>query len=333
MKTMKNDERGFAVLAAAVLVVSLGFAALVIDYGLILANRSQISGAVDAAALAGAQELPDKEAARSVANNFALMNSGRVPNPIPTITFPAGNVIRVQEKAGSPALFSRILGLTNFSVGAIAESTRFDPNIAIIIDRSGSMCDDSHPPSTGHCPPVGPWEPFSTVQRIAKEFVDQFKGDPIFTLISFSDSATLDAPLTQDRSVIKAAIDNLKPLGATDIAASLKTSIDQLLQSTGRNPNLIVLMTDGVPNTVDGVYYGDNDPRAVDALINAANKAHDKNMTIFSINYGVHADNDLMNQVAATTEGKFYYAPNNALLQSVYSEIGSKAYIRLTYVN
>jgi hypothetical protein len=330
-----KDERGFAVMAAAALLVSLGIAALVIDYGLILANRSQISTAADAAALAGAQELPNQDAARTVASNYVAINASRVPNIAAAVTFPAGNVIRVRTSSGSPLFFSRVLGLTDFSIGSVAESTRFDPNVAIIIDRSGSMCVDSYPAAatTGICPEVGPWEPFSTVQQIANNFVDQFKGNPTFTLISFSSYATLDAALTQDRVAIKAAINNLRPGGTTDIAASLRTSIDQLLLSTGKNPNLIVLLTDGVPNTVNGVYYGDNDPGARQGLIDAADMAHDKGMIIYGINYGMGADNTLMRQVAEATDGSFYYAPNDGLLQNIYAEIGAKAYIRLTYVN
>jgi len=332
---IRKDERGVAVMAAAMLLVCLGIAALVVDFGLILANRMQISTAADAAALAGAQELPNKDAAQAVAQNYVLINAGRVPNIASAVTFPAGNVIRVHTTSGSPLFFSRVLGLTDFSIGSIAESTRFDPNVAIIIDRSGSMCVDSYPSSAtnGICPENGPWEPFSTVQQIANNFVDQFRGNPTFTLISFSSYATLDAALTQDRVAIKAAINNLRPGGTTDIAASLRTSINQLLLATGRNPNLIVLMTDGLSNTIDGVYYGDGYPGAQQAIVDAASTAHDKGMIIYGINYGLGADNTLMQQITQTTDGKFYYAPTDEMLKTVYAEIGAKAYIRLTYVN
>src|SRR5262249_31698939 len=161
----------------------------------------------------------------------------------PTVTFPLSNVIRVQATMPSPALFTRVLGLTNFNVGAVAVATRFDPNVAIIIDRSGSMCEDSYPNAavSGDCPAVGPWQPFSTVQQIAKDFVDQFSGDPVISLISFSTTARLDVPLTSNRASVKTAIDNLRPGGYTDIAASFNQSIDELLRSTNQRPNVIVL--------------------------------------------------------------------------------------------
>jgi Ca-activated chloride channel family protein len=233
----------------------------------------------------------------------------------------------------SPTFFSRVLGLTDLRVNAVAVATRFDPNVAIIIDRSGSMCEDSHPTAGANCPAVGPWQPFTTVQQIAKEFVDEFSGEPVMSLISFSTTARLDVPLTSNRAAIKTAIDELRPGGYTDIAASVNQSIDELLRSTNQRPNLIVLMTDGKPNTVDGRFVGNNDPRAREALIDSAKAAAEKGMTAYVINYGIQADNDLMREVAEETEGKFYYAPTNASLRVVYGEIATRSYIRLTAVN
>jgi VWA domain-containing protein len=153
---------------------------------------------------------------------------------VPAVSFPAGNIVRVSAAVPSPVLFARALGLQNFSVSSVAEATRFDPNVAIIIDRSGSMCEDSHPKAGANCPSVGPWQPFSKVQEIAKGFVDQFGGEPTLTLISFSTTATLDVGLTTSRSLIKSKIDSLKPGGYTDIASSVNQSIDQLLRASAR---------------------------------------------------------------------------------------------------
>lgn len=327
-----REQRGMAVVAALTLIVLLSIAALVVDYGVILVTRTEVSKAVDAAALAGVQELPDQNSARQFAVDYVAMNMKRTSSPVPTVSFPAANVIRVSTGTTSPALFSRILGLTDFSVSAVAEATRFDPNVAIIMDRSGSMCEDSHPKAGANCPAVGPWEPFTTVQKIAKQFVDQFSGDPNMTLISFSTTATLDVAMTSNRALVKTAIDKLKPGGYTDIATSVSLSIDKLLLVTGQRPNIIVLMTDGKPNTVNGKYVGDTDSRPRDALTDVAKIAADKGITIFAINYGVQADNDLMTDVAEATEGKFYYAPDNAGLQTAYTDIGAKSYVRLTYV-
>jgi len=56
-------------------VVLLGCASLVTDVGLLYTSRNRLINAADAAALAGAQELPDKpEMAEAVAREYAKDN-------------------------------------------------------------------------------------------------------------------------------------------------------------------------------------------------------------------------------------------------------------------
>lgn len=70
------DERGAAlVLVAAALIALLGFSAIVVDVGVLYLNRERLSNAADAAALAGAQFLPEDPAtAVSTARHYALQN-------------------------------------------------------------------------------------------------------------------------------------------------------------------------------------------------------------------------------------------------------------------
>ncbi|MEW6572525.1 MAG: pilus assembly protein TadG-related protein [Bacillota bacterium] len=76
MRLSFNDQRGAAILIVAVaLVALLGFGALVFDVGVLYINRERLSNAADAAALAGAQFLPDDPAtAVSTAQHYAGEN-------------------------------------------------------------------------------------------------------------------------------------------------------------------------------------------------------------------------------------------------------------------
>lgn len=76
MQPFWQDEKGSALVLVAInMVILLGFAALVIDVGFLAASRHKLLNAVDAAALAGARELPSNpDRARAVAAEYASLN-------------------------------------------------------------------------------------------------------------------------------------------------------------------------------------------------------------------------------------------------------------------
>ena len=73
-----SDARGQTLIMFVLfLVVVIGFVSLALDIGLFLHERQNVQNAVDAAALAGAQELPDQGInARDIAEQWALSNDG-----------------------------------------------------------------------------------------------------------------------------------------------------------------------------------------------------------------------------------------------------------------
>lgn len=80
LRRCSDDERGqILVLGALLLVVLLGMVAMVIDVGRFLRERQDVQNTVDAAALAGVQELPDSaSAAEDIALEYALANDGEL---------------------------------------------------------------------------------------------------------------------------------------------------------------------------------------------------------------------------------------------------------------
>jgi len=331
-----SKQGGFVVvLAALLLVVIMAMAALVADGGLLLMARTDLSNAVDLAAIAGAAELPDQTVAASIASSYVEMNANRLMYPefTPIVTFPTTRSVRVEAGLPLSTSFLGVLGLSSLDVGAEAEATRFDPDVVLIIDRSGSMCRESHGLSDT-CPDDGtPWQPFTAIQATAHDFIDQISGEPQFALISYSTTAFLDVTPTTSRGLIHAGIDKLVPGGYTDIAGAVTMAIDQVLLTLGPNPKLIVLLTDGVPNRVNGADVGEE--AATQAVLDVAAYAAEQGIIIHGINYGdeSYVDNNLMRQVAATTEGAFYFAPDEESLGMVYTDIADRAIVRLTYVD
>lgn len=76
IKSILRSRRGsVSVITALAFTVLLGFVALVVDVGVLYLNKAQLSNMVDAAALAGVQELPaDEQQAMLAVQEYALKN-------------------------------------------------------------------------------------------------------------------------------------------------------------------------------------------------------------------------------------------------------------------
>lgn len=121
-KKLIRDENGQSlVLVALLLVVLMGIIALVIDLGLMQSAKAKMQNAADAAALAGAQDLPNIAKAINTAENFARLNGvsdGNITATTPYKDDPA--MIKVVCTKNVPYSFARILEFTSVNVSAQA---------------------------------------------------------------------------------------------------------------------------------------------------------------------------------------------------------------------
>jgi Putative Flp pilus-assembly TadE/G-like/von Willebrand factor type A domain len=156
-----RDQTGQAfVLLAVVLVVLLGAAALVLDVGYAFYVQRSLQASADAAALAGASQLPDPAAAESVALEYSGSTAGKnkrdnvpdVTTTVKTKCVPLApcqpvNALVVTETTEVPTRFARILGIDSFDV--TVRATACSPcgskplDVLLVLDRTGSMCQDS----------------------------------------------------------------------------------------------------------------------------------------------------------------------------------------------
>jgi Flp pilus assembly protein TadG len=125
LRSLWREESGQGlVVATLVMVVVLGFAAMAIDVGLFLHERRELQKSADAAALAGAQELPYSPAdAEQKAQEWAENNGigdGELEAIAVTTTYADNDTITVEVKRDVPFVFARVLGLTSDTVRADA---------------------------------------------------------------------------------------------------------------------------------------------------------------------------------------------------------------------
>jgi hypothetical protein len=155
-------ERGqVVVLLVLFLVVLLGMAALVIDVGYAYYAHRSLQASADAAALAGAQELPDPARAEAVALEYGASAGAKnerqnVPGVATTVETrclnavpgcnPVNAVVVTERAARVPTIFAKVLGIDHFDIRV--KSTACSPcgvkplDIMLVLDRTGSMCQD-----------------------------------------------------------------------------------------------------------------------------------------------------------------------------------------------
>ena len=161
MRQARRDRGQILPIVAVALVGLLGICAFSIDVGYAYYAKRQLQSATDAAALAGAQDLPTGSTAISTAIAYASANS---PSNLPPFTFTYSlqctataivatgctasvnpNELVVTGTASTDTSFASMFGIKHFNMTAHANacspcsSTPVD--IVIALDRTGSMCD------------------------------------------------------------------------------------------------------------------------------------------------------------------------------------------------
>jgi hypothetical protein len=159
MNGLRKSESGQAVVLMTLsLVVLLGMAALVLDVGNWFHTKRRLQGTADAAALAGAQELPDDpSAAQTMAMSYANQNGGDVAgaNIVVSSTVLPNDTISVRARKTDPGFFSKIFGIAGADIDARAKARVGPPAqakyVAPMVVYCGhdliQNCDGNHVPT------------------------------------------------------------------------------------------------------------------------------------------------------------------------------------------
>jgi Flp pilus assembly protein TadG len=143
----RENERGQAiVLSVLALVALLGMSALVLDVGNWYRTKRRLQGTADAAALAGAHQLPNNaSAAQAMALDYANKNGGDVAaaNITITSTFNTNDTISVKAAKVENGIFSKVVGIDTANIDASAKARVDAPLQARYVAPMVVYCD--HP--------------------------------------------------------------------------------------------------------------------------------------------------------------------------------------------
>ena len=159
-------------------------------------------------------------------------------------------------------------------------------DIALVLDTSGSMGDESKMPNA---------------KAGAKQLVSMLSDKDEFSLISFNNTAswaTTDQPLAVSRKPSLDAIDSLFPGGGTALYDAIDTAYSHLQQRPAGHIRAVVVLTDGEDN---------KSTLHLDELLSRVRAdAETHTIRIYTIAYGSDARRDVLEQIATTTQGKAY---------------------------
>jgi len=333
-----RDEHGQAlVVVTMALMLLLTMVGLVVDMGIALEHRRQLQNAVDAAALAGAQMLPNTTAAATQADLYFTLNAPTMGTPALTIEFPVGESgqIRVEGSSQYDYIFLSLFGPSSTTVSAFALAGAQATDVMLALDRSGSMCSDSHG-LRGTCPAPPPdHEPVTAVKTAANGFAELFASSwARMGLVSFSDTATLDQALSIDfgaGSGLEASVNAIYPGGRTNIGDALKDAKTEVIHGVNARSNalkVIVLLSDGVPNRCANGSSCTQNAAANYARAQAQASAA-LGVRIYTIGLGTDLDLALMQDIADIGGGLFIQSPTPAELEATFQAVADDIEVRL----
>lgn len=205
-----------------------------------------------------------------------------------------------QAAEGSYDLTVSVRGVTATAPRAIRYATAVNTDVALVIDRSGSMTTAK----------------MQAAREAAKQFVDLLRSGDQITVASFASSSRVDVrlqavgpPDDAMRTAVRRSIDGLRAGGSTAIGQGLRRGQDEFdARGDADHARAIILMSDGQENV---------SPRAeslLPRLIAAGTTLH-------TVGFGSDADEAQLLRLANATGGTYNFAPTPDQLAGVYSTI------------
>ncbi len=204
-------------------------------------------------------------------------------------------------------LFGRLFGQDVFEPVQSATATRLDRDIALVLDKSGSMRD------------FGRFEALLNGLDVFLAELESTSQKENVSLTAYDEFPAKLVDMTPDLVAISNAMRDQKPGGFTGIGRGLQMGLDSIRKDrNARSFSLksIVLMTDGNQNRGPG-------PEKI------AEKCRKEGVIVHTITFSRGADQDLMKQVASITGGIHLHAESNEDLVSAFQTIAKQIQVLL----
>jgi VWFA-related protein len=156
------------------------------------------------------------------------------------------------------------------------------------------------------------------VKAAANTFVDLMSTNDQGAVIGFGVNVVVQEHLTSDKTQLHNAI-NTYEQGVdgswTSLYDAIIVSVDEVKSSS--NVRAVIVMTDGV------------DTQSTNTMVDAIDHANMYSVPVYTVGIG-SVDQAVLQQIAAQTGGKYYYAPDSSDLAAIYTELSQ--YLQSQYL-
>jgi Ca-activated chloride channel family protein len=176
--------------------------------------------------------------------------------------------------------------------------TRAPLNLAVVLDRSGSM--------TG--------AKIEKARQAAIGLVDQLGPADIFSLVAYSDQAQVLVPASEivDKERLKNRIAGIRPGGRTALHEGVSRGASELEKHfDSRRVNRVILLSDGLANI---------GPSSTEDLRRLGRRLSERGIAVTTIGVGDDYNEDLMAGLAEASDANYYYVQDTEKLPHIFAK-------------
>lgn len=172
-------------------------------------------------------------------------------------------------------------------------------NIAVVIDRSGSMEEKGK---------------LNYAKKAAVKLVENLHAEDRFALVSYDNHVTVNWPSAPAaaKALIISQINQIKSGGSTNLTGGMMAGVKEILKSGKKDTvSRVILLSDGLAN------QGITNPIEIRELVRQARR---DGVQISTMGLGLSFNEDLMQDIAENSGGGYYYIENPTQLGQIFQQ-------------